>query len=103
MHILSIESVSKNFGLQPLFADVSLGLDSEDRIGVVGINGSGKTTFLRLIAGLLPPDAGRIVFAGGVSLGYLPQNPPFDPDRTVLEAVFAASNARMKLLLDYER
>lgn len=103
MHILSIESVSKNYGLDPLFEAVSLGLDSEDRIGVVGVNGSGKTTLLRLIARQLAPDSGRIIFASGVSLGYLPQNPPFDPDQTVLDAIFAASDARMKLLLEYER
>jgi len=82
---------------------VSLGIGSEDRIGVVGVNGSGKTTLLRLIAGQLQPDYGRIIFATGVSVGYLPQNPPFDPDQTVLDAVFAASDARMKLLLAYER
>ncbi|MCM3870427.1 MAG: ABC-F family ATP-binding cassette domain-containing protein [Pyrinomonadaceae bacterium] len=102
MHILSIESVSKSYGLKPLFEGVSLGLDSEDRIGVVGVNGSGKTTLLRLIARQQKPDSGQIVFAAGVSIGYLPQNPPFDPDQTVLEAVFAASDARMKLLLAYE-
>src|SRR6185295_18484820 len=103
MHILSIESISKTYGLKPLFEKVSLGLDSEDRIGVVGANGSGKTTLLRLIARQQEPDSGQIVFAAGVSIGYLPQNPPFDPDQTVLEAVFAASDARMKLLLDYEK
>ncbi|MDT4896990.1 MAG: transport system ATP-binding/permease protein [Acidobacteriota bacterium] len=103
MHILSIEAISKNYGIRPLFENVSLGLDSSDRIGVVGVNGSGKTTLLRLIAGEERPDTGRIVFAENVSLGYLPQNPPFDAEQTVLDAVFAASNARMKLLLDYER
>ena len=103
MHILSIESVSKSYGLKPLFNGVTLGLNSEDRVGVVGINGSGKTTLLRLIAGQSQPDSGRIVFATGVSLGYLPQNPPFDPDQLVLDAVFAANDARMKLLTDYER
>jgi ABC transport system ATP-binding/permease protein len=102
MHILSIESLSKSYGLKPLFEGVSLGLDSEDRIGVVGVNGSGKTTLLRLIARQQKPDSGQIVFATGVTIGYLPQNPPFDPDQTVLEAVFAASDARMKLLLAYE-
>jgi ATP-binding cassette subfamily F protein uup len=103
MHILSIESVSKSYGLKPLFEQVNLGLDSEDRIGVVGVNGSGKTTLLRLIAGQLHPDSGRITFATGVSTGYLPQNPPFDPNQAVLDAVFAASDARMKLLIAYER
>lgn len=103
MHILSIEAISKNYGIRPLFENVSLGLNSNDRIGVVGVNGSGKTTFLRLIAGEEQPDTGRIVFAEGVSIGYLPQNPPYNAEDTVLDAVFAASNAKMKLLLDYER
>lgn len=103
MHILSIEAISKNYGLRPLFENVSLGLDSQDRIGVVGVNGSGKTTFLRLISGEERPDTGRVVFAEGVSIGYLPQNPPYTPEESVLEAIFAASDAKMKLLLDYER
>jgi ATP-binding cassette subfamily F protein uup len=103
MHILSIESLGKNYGLGPLFQNVTLGFDSQDRIGVVGANGSGKTTLLRLIAGAEQPDAGRVVFAEGVSLGYLPQNPPYDAAQTVLDAIFAASDATTKLLLDYER
>jgi ATP-binding cassette subfamily F protein uup len=103
MHILSIEAISKSYGIRPLFENVSLGLDSSDRIGVVGVNGSGKTTLLRLIAGEEKPDAGRIVFAADVSLGYLPQNPPFEPGQTVLDAIFAASDANTKLLLNYER
>ena len=103
MHILSIEAISKNYGIRPLFENVSLGLDSSDRVGVVGVNGSGKTTLLRLIAGEELPDTERIVFAENVSIGYLPQNPPFDAEQTVLDAVFAASDARMKLLHDYER
>jgi ATP-binding cassette subfamily F protein uup len=103
MHILSVEAVSKDYGLRPILENVSLGLDSQDRVGVVGVNGSGKTTLLRLIAGAESPDAGRVTFADGVTVGYLPQNPPYDAEATVLEAVFAASDDRMKLLLDYER
>ncbi|HEX8145923.1 MAG TPA: ABC-F family ATP-binding cassette domain-containing protein [Pyrinomonadaceae bacterium] len=103
MHILSVEAVSKDYGLRPVLENVSLGLDSQDRVGVVGANGSGKTTLLRLIGGAETPDAGRVTFADGVTVGYLPQNPPYDAEATVLEAVFAASDARMKLLLDYER
>ena len=103
MHILSIEAISKNYGVRPLFENVSLGLDSSDRVGVVGVNGSGKTTLLRLIAGAEQPDTGRIVFAENVSLGFLPQNPPCAPEQTVLDAIFAASDANMKLLRDYER
>jgi ATP-binding cassette subfamily F protein uup len=102
MHILAIESISKNYGIRPLFENVSFGLDSSDRVAVVGVNGSGKTTLLRLIAGEERPDTGRIVFASDVSVGYLPQNPPFEPGQTVLDAIFAASNSNMKLLRDYE-
>jgi ATP-binding cassette subfamily F protein uup len=102
MHILSIEAVSKNYGIRPLFENVNLSLNSDDRTGVVGVNGSGKTTLLRLIAGEEMPDTGRITFAEGVSIGYLPQNPAYTPEESVLDAVFAASDARMKLLLDYE-
>ena len=94
MHILSIEAISKNYGIRPLFENVSLGLDSQDRIGVVGVNGSGKTTLLRLIAGEESPDTGRIVFAEDVTVGYLPQNPPFETDQTVLDAVFAARDRK---------
>jgi ATP-binding cassette subfamily F protein uup len=103
MHILSVEAISKDYGLRPVIENVSLGLNSDDRVGVVGVNGSGKTTLLRLISGDESPDAGRVVLADGVSIGYLPQNPPYAAQETVLEAVFAASDARMKLLLDYER
>src|SRR3954467_5284552 len=103
MHIISVEAVSKDYGLRPILENVSLGFDSQDRIGVVGINGSGKTTFLRLIAGAESPDAGRITFADGVTVGTLPQNPPDDAEATVLETVFAANDARTRLLLDYER
>jgi len=103
MHILSVEAVSKDYGLRPILENVSLGLGSQDRVGVVGLNGSGKTTFLRLVAGAETPDAGRITFADGVTVGYLPQNPPYTAEATVLETVFAASDARMELLLDYER
>jgi ATP-binding cassette subfamily F protein uup len=103
MHILSLESVGKSYGLKPLFSGVSLGLDSKDRVGVVGVNGSGKTTFLRIVAGTEQPDEGRVVFAEGISVGYLAQSPLFDSDQTVLDAVFAASDARTRLLREYER
>ena len=103
MHILAIESISKNYGIKPLFESVSFGLDSSDRVGIVGVNGSGKSTLLRLIAGEEKPDTGRIVFASAVSVGYLPQNPPFEPKQTVLDAIFAASDSNMKLLHDYEQ
>lgn len=102
MNILSLENVSKNFGVKPLFENVSLGLESTDKIGIIGANGSGKTTLLRVIAGLEEPDTGRVVRATGKTLAFLSQTPPVDENATVLEMIFAASTGVMKLLRDYE-
>ena len=102
MNILSLENVSKNYGYRPLFESVTFGLDKADKVGVIGANGSGKTTLLRIIAGLEPPDTGRVVVATNAKVGYLAQNPPFDPAMTVLDTVFAAAGEKMRLLRDYE-
>ncbi len=102
MNILSLENVSKNYGFKPLFEDVTLGLDENDKIGIIGANGSGKTTLLRIIAGVEVPDVGRVIRAGGKNLAYLSQNPPYNADATVLETIFNSSDGVMKLLRDYE-
>ena len=102
MNILSLEAVGKNYGVKPLFDDVTIGLEDTDKIGIIGANGSGKTTFLRVIAGIEQPDAGKITRAQGKTLAYLPQNPPIDEEKTVLEMIFESSSDAMQLLLDYE-
>lgn len=106
MNILSLENVSKTFGIKPLFSSVSFGLDESDKIGVIGANGSGKSTLLKVIAGEEPSDTGRVVVANGKVIAYLSQNPPFDPEQTVIEAVFAGSNEalhqKLNLLRQYE-
>jgi ATP-binding cassette subfamily F protein uup len=102
MNILSLENVSKNFGIKPLFENVRLGFEDTDKIGIIGANGSGKTTFLRVVAGTETPDTGRVVRASGQTLAFLSQNPQFDDERTVLETIFASSSGVMKLIADYE-
>jgi ABC transport system ATP-binding/permease protein len=106
MNILSLENVSKSFGIKPLFSSVSFGLDERDKIGVIGANGSGKSTLLKVISGEEPPDGGRVVIANGKVIATLSQNPPFDNDQTVIEAVFAGSNEalhqKLELLRQYE-
>jgi ATP-binding cassette subfamily F protein uup len=102
MNILSLEDISKNYGLKPLFSGVTLGLDEADKIGVIGSNGSGKTTLLRIIAGVEPADTGRVVIASEKAIAYLPQNPTFNKEDTVLDTVFAANNETMRLLGEYE-
>jgi ABC transport system ATP-binding/permease protein len=102
MNIISLENVSKNYGIKPLFENVTLGFEDTDKIGIIGANGSGKTTFLRVIAGTETPDTGRLVRANGKTLAYLSQNPPIDDEATVLETIFAASSGVMKTIQDYE-
>ncbi|HEX9927408.1 MAG TPA: ABC-F family ATP-binding cassette domain-containing protein [Pyrinomonadaceae bacterium] len=102
MNILSLENVSKNYGVKPLFENVSIGLEETDKIGIIGANGSGKTTLLKVIAGFEEPDTGRVVRASGKTLAFLPQNPIFDENATVLETIFDASGGIMQLLREYE-
>ncbi len=102
MNILSLENVSKNYGIKPLFENVTLGFEGADKIGIIGANGSGKTTFLRVVAGTETPDTGNVVRANNKTLAFLEQNPQFDGEKTVLETVFAASDGVMKTVRDYE-
>jgi ATP-binding cassette subfamily F protein uup len=102
MNIVSLENVSKNYGFKPLFENVTLGLEDRDKVGIIGANGSGKTTFLRILAGVAEPDTGRVVRAKGQTLAYLSQNPPYDENLTVLETIFASSSGVMQMIRDYE-
>jgi len=102
MNILSLENVSKHYGIKPLFESVTVGLEATDKIGIIGANGSGKTTLLRIIAGEEPPDTGRVVVANQKVVVFLPQNPVFDPEVKVLDVVFTASGKTMQMLHDYE-
>ncbi len=102
MNILSLENVSKNYGIKPLFENVTLGFEDTDKIGIIGTNGSGKTTLLRVIAGTETPDTGKVTRANGKTLAYLAQNPVFDDEKTVLETIFSASSGVMRLIREYE-
>jgi ATP-binding cassette subfamily F protein uup len=103
MNILSLENVSKTYGIKPLFESVSFGLDESDKIGVIGANGSGKSTLLRLIAGDERPDTGRVVIANEKVVACLSQNPPYDPGQTVIEAVFSGGNEALRRKLELVR
>lgn len=102
MSILTVENIGKSFREKPLFEGVSFGLEANERVGLIGANGSGKTTLLRMIAGQETPDTGRIYRSGDPVVGYLPQNPPFDPDASVLDTIFSSNSETMRLLHDYE-
>ena len=87
MNILSIEHISKIFGEKVIFDDVSYGIQEGEKIGVIGINGTGKTTLLKLIAGEEDADEGQIIKQNGIRIAYLPQSPTFPKDATVLSYV----------------
>lgn len=84
MNILNIEHISKIFGEKVIFDDVSYGIQEGEKIGVIGINGTGKTTLLKLIAGEEEADEGQMVKQNGIRIAYLPQSPTFPKDATVL-------------------
>ena len=83
MNILNIEHISKVFGDKIIFDDASFGLAQGDKAGIVGINGTGKTTLLRMVAGIETPASGQVVMQNGIRLAYLPQNPDFPKGATV--------------------
>ncbi|GAB7006297.1 ABC-F family ATP-binding cassette domain-containing protein [Nocardioides sp. AN3] len=86
-NLLNLEHVSKSYGIRPLLADVSLGINAGDRIGIVGRNGDGKTTLLEVMTGLEQPDTGRVSRQRGLLLGYLHQGDQLVDSHTVREAV----------------
>lgn len=89
-NLVNLEAVSKSYGVRPLLAGVSLGVDAGDRIGVVGLNGGGKTTLLEVLAGLQPPDAGRVSQARGLRAAVLNQRTELPAGATIGHAVLAA-------------
>lgn len=87
MNILTLENITKAYGERKLFDDASFFLREGEKVGVIGINGTGKSTLLKIAAGLEEADEGKVVMANNMKVRYLPQNPEFDPTDTVLEAV----------------
>ena len=91
MNIINIEHISKIFGGKVIFDDVSCGISEGEKIGVIGINGTGKSTLLKILAKIEEPDSGKVICANHVVMRYLPQNPFFLPEKTVLESVLEAA------------
>jgi ATP-binding cassette subfamily F protein uup len=102
MNILNIEGLHKSFGVKPLLSDVTFGLEHNERMGLIGANGSGKTTLMRIIAGAEVSDGGRLMISKSARVAYLPQNPDFEPDQSILDAVFDKGDPTLRLLHDYE-
>ena len=90
MNILTLDHISKNYIGRMLLDDASFYLAEGEKVGVIGINGTGKSTLLKIIAGLEEPDDGKVIFANNHVVSYLPQTPQFDPEDTVIDSVVKA-------------
>ena len=93
MNILNVEKVSKTYGEKELFNNISLGINSGDKIGLIGVNGTGKSTLLKIIAGVEEPDEGQVVKGKGIELAYLAQTPLYYENENVLEYVMRGKHA----------
>lgn len=100
--LLSAEHLSINFGSRQLLQDVNFYLNEGDKTGIIGINGTGKSTFLKVLAGVIEPDEGRISRNPNVQVSYLSQNPVMDDNATILEQVFLHFPAEFRDLNEYE-
>ena len=102
MNLITLENISKSYSEKKLLEDISLGINDKEKIGLIGVNGTGKSTLLKIIAGAEIPDDGTITKANKVRIEYLPQNPYYDENATVLEQVFKGTCEEMKIIGDYQ-
>ena len=101
MNLLSINNLSKTGREKPLFAGVTFGLQEGEKAALIGRNGTGKSTMLRTIAGILPPDEGTVVTSRSAGISFLPQTPEFKPDDTIKEHIFSGCSGKLELIKEY--
>ncbi|MCZ8515884.1 ABC-F family ATP-binding cassette domain-containing protein [Paenibacillus filicis] len=102
MNILTVEQLVKTYGEKVLFDHIDFQINEKERIGLVGVNGTGKSTVLKIMAGLEPVESGKLLHSNHFRVEYLPQNPAFESDSTVLEQVFYGDTPLMQALREYE-
>ena len=102
MSILSTEQLGHSFNDNWLFKDLYLGLNKGDRVALVGINGTGKSTLLRILSGLLAPSLGKVVTERDLRIGYLEQDPQFQNQETISDFIYSIGNERQQLIRQYE-
>lgn len=103
MNVISLQNIEKSYGTRLLFKDVNITFTTEKRLGLVGINGTGKSTFLKILAGQMEADKGTIERNGKASIHYLAQTPDFDAESTLLESVLDGDHPRLQMVKDFER
>ena len=102
MNLITLENISKSYSEKILVDNISLGINEGEKIGIIGVNGTGKSTFLKIIAGVEEPDSGTVTKGNRVRIEYLSQSPNYDENATVIEQVFRGNSEEMSLLRDYE-
>lgn len=103
MNVISLQNIEKSYGTRLLFKEVSMTFTTEKRLGLVGINGTGKSTFLKILAGQMEADKGTIERNGKASIYYLAQTPDFDAEATLLEDVLDGNHPRLQMVKAFER
>jgi ATP-binding cassette subfamily F protein uup len=102
VNILQAEKVTKSFGDRVLFNEVTFGLDYGQKIALVGSNGAGKSTLLNILNGKESCDSGRVTLRKDIKVAFLPQQPEFDPEHYIMEALFHSGNPQMEAIKNYE-
>ena len=102
MNYLSVQDLGKSYGVQTLFKGLNFGVDQGQKVALVARNGSGKTTILRALAGLEPPDTGEIVYRKGIQVAFLKQESDFGDAKTVFEAIYESENPILLAIRAYE-
>lgn len=102
MHYVSVEGLTKSYGIQPLFADISFNIEEGDKIALIARNGSGKTTLLRILAGRETPDEGKCWINREVDVVLFEQEPLFQEDLSILDNIFFHEHTFIKAIRDYE-
>jgi ATP-binding cassette subfamily F protein uup len=103
MNILSVENLSKSYADKLLIEKISFGIASGEKVALIARNGTGKTTLLKILAGIDIQDSGEYTYRKDIRVDYLQQDPPMDPSQTVSEVIFDRSNPILELLSDYEK
>ncbi|BDM79508.1 ABC-F family ATP-binding cassette domain-containing protein [Acaryochloris marina] len=102
MSIVTLQGIRKDFGIKEILREASFSIEPDDKIGLIGVNGSGKSTVLKMISGMESIDGGKRQVNSGATIVYLPQQPDLDDERTVLDQVFNDSSEQMQLVRTYE-
>lgn len=103
MNLLTLENISKSYSEKKLIENISLGINDGEKIGLIGVNGTGKSTLLKIIAGVEEYDSGNIIKTNCIRIEYLPQNPEYNEDDTVLDQVFNGTSEELKLISQYQK